>query len=90
VEPPVVVVPARPRRTAAEHAERGARAAERFLADRADWPADRIEQAATRLTTPYWEGGRRSPAGDAEQSAFAEVITAALAALRGAELARSA
>jgi hypothetical protein len=82
VELPAVVVPARPHRTLAERAERGAQAAERFLADRAGWPTDRIEQAAARLTAPYWSGGRRTPEGDAEQSAFAETITAALAALR--------
>jgi hypothetical protein len=82
VELPVVVVPARPRRTAAERAERGAQAAGRFLADREAFTADELEQAAARLTAPYWEGDRRTPEGDAEQFAFASAIEAALAGLR--------
>jgi hypothetical protein len=82
VDVPVVVLPARPRRSATERAERGTRAAERFLADRASWAADAIEQAAERLTAPYWSGGRRTPEGDAEQGAFAETIAVALSALR--------
>jgi hypothetical protein len=85
---PLAEVP-RPRRSIATCARAGRRWAKRFLADRADWTADEIEQDAADLQTPYYEG-RRTPEGDAEQDAFGRVITAALAALRGAELARSA
>jgi hypothetical protein len=81
---PVVARPSPPARAAA-----GRRWARRFLAERAGWPTDEIEQDAAELQTPYYEG-RRTPEGDAEQAAFGRVITAALAALRGAELARSA
>ena len=85
---PLSEVP-RPRTVLASRAAAGRRWARRFLADREDWTADEIERAAAELQGPYYEGPR-TPAGDAEQDAFGRVITAALAALRGAELARSA
>jgi hypothetical protein len=79
--PVALFVAPRPRRSIASCARAGRRWAQRFLAERGGWTADEIEQAAADLQTPYYEGPR-TPEGDAEQDAFARVITAALAALR--------
>jgi len=86
---PVPLFPApKPRPSLAARAAAGRRWARRFLAEREDWRADEIEQAAAGRQTPYYEG-RRTPEGDAEQDAFAAVITAALAALRAPVLVAS-
>jgi hypothetical protein len=47
-----------------------------------------IEQAADGRQTPYYQGDR-TPEGDAQQGAFAEVITAALERLRASERAQT-
>jgi hypothetical protein len=73
---------------AAEEAarDRGQEAAERFLLIWRDATADEIEQAAADLQTPYYEG-TRTPEGDAENGAFAEVILTRLAWMREKEAA---
>jgi predicted GIY-YIG superfamily endonuclease len=74
------------------YAARGREDAARFLSLWSLWrgaSADEIEQAAADRQTAYYEGDR-TPEGDAEQSAFAEVITAALERLRKSERAQAA
>ena len=73
---------------AAEEAARGRgrKAATRFLLIWRDATADEIEQAAADLQTPYYDG-TRTPEGDAENGAFAEVILTRLAWLREKEAA---
>ena len=73
---------------AAEEAARGRgrEAAARFLLIWRDATADEIEQAAADLQTPYYDG-TRTPEGDAENGAFAEVILTRLAWLREKEAA---
>jgi hypothetical protein len=71
------------------HAAHGREDAARFLSLWRGASADEIEQAAAEWQTPYYEGDR-TPEGDAEQGAFAEVITAALERLRESERARTA
>lgn len=66
------------------HAARGREDAARFLSLWRGASADEIEHAAADRQTPYYEGDR-TPEGDAEQGAFAEVITAALDRLRESE-----
>jgi hypothetical protein len=68
-------------------AARGREDAARFLAIWRDATADQIERAAAALQTPYYEGDR-TPEGDAENGAFAEVVLARLARLREGEAAR--
>jgi hypothetical protein len=63
------------------YAARGREDAARFLSLWRGANADEIEQAAADHQTPYYESDR-TPEGDAEQGAFAEVITAALERLR--------
>ena len=70
-------------------AARGRDDAARFLSLWRVASADEIEQAAADWQTPYYEG-HRTPEGDAEQGAFAEVITAALERLRASERAQTA
>ena len=70
-------------------AARGREDAARFLSLWRDASADQIEHAAAAWQTPYYEGGR-TPEGDAEQGAFAEVITAALQRLRASGRAQTA
>jgi hypothetical protein len=65
---------------------RGREAAVGFLLTWCDATADEIEQAAAALQTPYYEG-TRTPEGDAENGAFAEVILTRLAWLRKKEAA---
>ena len=74
---------------AAVEAARGGEAAARFLLIWRDATADEIEQAAAALQTPYYEG-TRTPQGDAEHGAFAEVILTRLAWLREKEAAAAA
>jgi hypothetical protein len=81
VLPPSLRAP-KPRAVLASRAAAGRRWARHFLAERAGWTADEIEQDAALIQTPYFEGPRRTPEGDAEQAAFGRVIEAALAALR--------
>jgi predicted GIY-YIG superfamily endonuclease len=63
------------------YAARGRENAARFLSIWRGASADEIEQAAAAWQTPYSEGQRTSE-GDAEQDAFAEVITTVLERLR--------
>jgi hypothetical protein len=70
-------------------AARGRQDAARFLSLWRGASADEIEQAPADWQTPYYEGDR-TPEGDAEQGAFAEVITAALERLRESERAQTA
>ena len=68
---------------------RGREDAARFLSIWDGASADEIEQAAAECQTPYYEGDR-TPEGDAQQGAFAEVVTAAIEARREQERAQSA
>src|SRR5262249_47321430 len=77
-----------PRRTDRPGGPAAPRAA-RFLSLWRGASADELEQAAAEWQTPYYEG-HRTPEGDAEQGAFAEVITAALERLRASERAQTA
>jgi hypothetical protein len=63
------------------HAARGRENALRLLSIWRGACADDIEQAAADWQTPYYEG-HRTPEGDAEHGAFAEVVTAELDRLR--------
>jgi hypothetical protein len=65
---------------------RGLEAAAEFLLIWCDATADEFEQAAAALQTPYYEG-TRTPEGDAENGAFAEVILTRLEWLRKKEAA---
>jgi hypothetical protein len=71
------------------YAARGREDAARFLSLWRGASADQIEQAAAERQTPYYEGDR-TPEGEAEQGAFAEVITAALERLREPQRAQAA
>jgi hypothetical protein len=77
----------RPRPVLASRAAAGRRWARRFLAEREGWTADEIETDAALIQSPYYQGDRRTPEGDAEQGAFAAVVTAALDALRASVVA---
>jgi hypothetical protein len=91
LEPAVPLVPlsevSRPRPVLASRAAAGRRWARRFLADREGWTADEIEADAALIQSPYYQGDRRTPERDAEQGAFAAVVTAALDALRASVVA---
>jgi hypothetical protein len=65
--------------------ERGARSAERFLAEREGQDADAIRAAYEFVTGPYRENGPRTPAAAAEMAAFTSHVDAALEQLRTAE-----
>ena len=60
---------------------RGREDAARFLSIWDGASAGEIEPAAAECQTPYYEGDR-TPEGDAQQGAFAEVVTAAIEARR--------
>jgi hypothetical protein len=67
-----------PPRPAADPADRGARSAERFLAEREGQDADTIRAAYEFVTGPYRENGPRTPAAAAEMAAFTARVDAAL------------
>jgi predicted GIY-YIG superfamily endonuclease len=68
---------------------RGREDAARFLSIWDGASADEIGAAAAERQEPYY-AGERTPEGDAQQGAFADVITAAIEARRSTERARSA
>jgi predicted GIY-YIG superfamily endonuclease len=77
-------------RQAVDPAERGARSAARFLAEREGWTADRIAAAYEFITGPARENGPRTPAAAAEMAAFTAHVDAALEQLRTTERAQAA
>jgi predicted GIY-YIG superfamily endonuclease len=72
-------------RPAVDPAERGVRSAERFLAERQGWSADRISAAYEFITGPARENGQRTAAAAAEMATFSQHVTAAIEELRAAE-----
>jgi hypothetical protein len=87
---PARPAPARAARVPVPHpavdpAERGARSAERFLAEREGRSAEAIQAAYEFVTGPYRENRPRTPAAAAEMAAFSQHVTAAIKELRAAE-----